>query len=115
MEAINLKALFAQFVKERRFIGNVTEKTLIWYRQSWRAFTRTVGIPEEINKRVIAEFITKLREEGLSVVSCNVYSRAINSFFSWLYENEYTAEHSKIKQLLCCIKRGDDSAGNLSL
>jgi site-specific recombinase XerD len=96
---MNLESLFAQFVKERQFIGNVTEKTVIWYRQSWRAFTRTVGTTEEINKRLLVEFITKLREQGLSVVSCNVYARAINSFLSWLHENEHTAEHFKIKQL----------------
>lgn len=79
---MNLESLFARFVKERRFIDNVTDKTLIWYRQAWRAFTRSVGTPENLDKQVLTEFVIKLRESGITATSCNVYIRAINSFLS---------------------------------
>jgi integrase/recombinase XerD len=96
---MELETLFARFVKERRFIDNVTDKTLIWYRQAWRAFTRSVGTPDKLDKQVLTEFVIKLRESGITATSCNVYIRAINSFLSWAFENGHTTEHLKIKQL----------------
>lgn len=95
---MNLDDLFAQFVKERRFLDNVTDKTIQWYWQSWKAYKRTVGT-ETIDKLVLIEFVVKLRESGISVTSVNVYTRAINSFLSWLYEGRHTADHLKIKQI----------------
>jgi len=40
-----------------------------------------------------------MRERGLSAVSCNVYICGLNSFLSWLHENDHTPERCKIKDL----------------
>jgi hypothetical protein len=40
-----------------------------------------------------------LRERGISSVSDNTYARALNSFLTRLYENDYVKEHLKIKKL----------------
>src|ERR1051325_4351822 len=96
-----MQELIEQFVKEKRFLKNVTQKTIRFYYQSLKALTRSIGNlePSALNKAVLNECVVKLRESGLSVVSCNSYIRGINSFLTWLYESEYIAEHCKIKQL----------------
>jgi integrase/recombinase XerD len=96
---MNLDELFAQFKKEKVFLKGVREKTLIWYAHSYSAFTRFMGKPEKLDKLVLKEFVTKMRESGISITSCNVYIRGFNSFLTWLFENEQTKEHLKIKQL----------------
>ena len=35
-----LDTYFAQFVRERIFLNNVTPKTREWYETAWQAFTR---------------------------------------------------------------------------
>jgi integrase/recombinase XerD len=92
-------ALFEQFVREKRLLKNVTPKTVRWYNQSWAAFTGAVGVPDKIEKHVLNQFVIKMRERGLSAVSCNVYICRVNSFLSWLHENGHTSERFKIKDL----------------
>ena len=96
-----MQELIEQFVKEKRFLKNVTQKTIRFYYQSLKALTRSIGNlePSALSKAVLNEWVVKLRESGLSVISCNSYIRGINSFLTWLYENEYTAEHLKIQVL----------------
>ena len=95
---MSLDCLFEQFVKEKRFLHNVTNNTVIWYWQSWKAFKRSVGA-DSVDKQLLTELVMKLRESGISATSVNDYTRAINSFLSWLHENGHTSEHLKIKQL----------------
>ncbi|HKF53875.1 MAG TPA: tyrosine-type recombinase/integrase [Blastocatellia bacterium] len=94
-----LSTLFEQFIREKRLLKNVTPKTVPWYNQSWVAFTQAVGIPSRIEKPILNQFVMKMRERGLSAVSCNVYICGINSFLSWLHENDHTPERFKIKDL----------------
>jgi integrase/recombinase XerD len=96
---MNLPLLFEQFIREKKYLLNVTSKTEDWYRQSWSAFTRAVGTPEIIDRNVLNEFIIKLRESGIVAKSVNTYACAINSFLSWLCENEYITVRLKIKPL----------------
>jgi len=97
---MNLEILFDQFIKERRFLKNSAEKTIRFYRQSWGRFCKSFPqLPDRLTKAHLSEFVLNMRESGLSATSCNVYIRGVNSFLSWLHENEHTAEHLKIKQL----------------
>ena len=96
---MDLSKLFAQFVKEKPFLLNVTPKTIRWYWQSWNAFTRNVGIPEYLDRFVLNEFVMKLKESGINATSVNVYVCGINSFLSWLWENNLISERLKIKYL----------------
>lgn len=65
---MNLDCLFEQFVKEKRFLHNVTNNTVIWYWQSWKAFKRSVGA-ERVDKQLLTELVMKLRESGISATS----------------------------------------------
>jgi len=93
---------FELFVKEKRFLTNVTNKTLSWYRASWAAYNhylKAENLACELNKAQLQGFMIHLRERGISAISANTYARAINSFLSWLFENDYLKEHLRIKKL----------------
>ncbi len=95
-----MEQLFEQFVREKKFLNNSSDKTILFYRDSWRALHKCFPVlPDQLTRQYLVEFITHMRERGLSPVSCNVYIRGINSFLTWLYENEHLAEHLKMKQL----------------
>lgn len=93
-----MKELFGQFLKEKTFLANVSQKTIRFYDQSFRAFTRHGG---RLDKSGLSEFVVNMRSSGLSAVSCNVYIRGINSFLTWLHENGHITERLRIKQLKC--------------
>lgn len=96
-----MQELIEQFVKEKQYLKNVTPKTVRFLYQSMYAFTRSLGEiePSSLNKAKLSEFVVKMRESGLSAISCNTYISGVNSFLTWLCENGYTSEHLKIKQL----------------
>jgi len=80
--------LFAQFVKERRFLKNVTSKTVVWYQTGFKAFMQLVpnASPATINKQALHTFIIGLRERGIAPVTCNTYAKAVNAFLKWLHD-----------------------------
>jgi hypothetical protein len=96
---MNLGELFNQFVKEKTFLAGVTPKTVRFYRQSFNAYTRSVGFIAP-DRFVLNDFVIKLREDGMSPCGTNVYIRGMNSFLSWLCENNYLGERLKIKQIV---------------
>ena len=96
-----MQELIEQFVREKRFLKNVTPKTVSFYYQSLRALTKSIGNiePSELSKGLLNDCIVKLREAGLSPRSCNTCISGWNSFLTWLYENGHTVEHLKVKEL----------------
>jgi integrase/recombinase XerD len=82
-----VSTLFEQFVRERRYLKNVTPKTVIWYEAAFQAFSRAVSVAElcDLSKPVLHEFVVALRERGVAPVSCNTYLKALNAFFAWLH------------------------------
>ena len=96
-----MQGLFDQFLKEKRFLKNITPKTAIFLCKLSKSFVRTLGEiePSSLNKAKLNEFVVRACESGLSAVSCNTYISGINSFLTWLYENGHTTEHLSIKQL----------------
>ena len=82
-----LSTLFEQFLRERRYLKNVTPKTVTWYRTAFDALTRTVAVlnAADLSKPVLPEFVVRLRERGLAPVSCNTYVKGVNSFVAWLH------------------------------
>ncbi len=95
---MHIDALFSQFKREKTYLGNVSPRTIKAYLDCERAYKRTVGdeIPNKLN---IKEFVIRLQESGIAVSTVNFYIRSLNSFLSWLFENEMTPEHLRIKPL----------------
>jgi site-specific recombinase XerD len=86
-----LSTLFEQFIRERRYLKNVTPKTVIWYQTAFDALTRTVAVsaPSDLTKPILQDSVVRLRERGLSPVSCNTYVKAINALLAWLHAEGY--------------------------
>lgn len=49
MSPFRLESLFEEFVRERRYLNNITPKTEIYYRQGWTAFNRYAQKAKEYN------------------------------------------------------------------
>jgi site-specific recombinase XerD len=94
-----LAAYFAQFVRERTYLNNVTPKTRDWYQTAWSAFQRSqVDAPSRpaaaplISRADMQHFVVHLRSRGVKPVSCNCWVRAMNAFAKWLHEQGATSE-----------------------
>jgi site-specific recombinase XerD len=94
-----LTSLFEQFLRERRYLKNVTSKTEDWYRSAFDALTRTVQIatPADLNKAALTSFVVGLRVRGLSPITCNTWAKALNAFFTWLHAEGHVAECLRIQ------------------
>jgi integrase/recombinase XerD len=66
---------FSEFVRERKFLKNVTPRTLSWYAQSWKSWQKHGGDPKS--------YVINLRESGVSATGVNSYARALNAYFRW--------------------------------
>ncbi|HZS04326.1 MAG TPA: tyrosine-type recombinase/integrase [Blastocatellia bacterium] len=92
-----MTTLFETFLKERRYLKNISPKTETYYRQAWRNWRdRTDG---QITKENTLAYIIKLREAGVTPATCNTYISALNAFFTWLHENKHLPEKIKIQKL----------------
>jgi integrase/recombinase XerD len=67
--------MFAQFIKERQYLANVSPATLRWYAESFK----WLGSPDADLK----EFVIRMREKGLKATSCNNRIRAVNAYLKW--------------------------------
>ena len=66
---------------ERRYLKNITPKTLAWYRDTFNAFSDASDALEsesDIKQRIVA-----LRTRGVSPMSVNSWLRCINAYFRW--------------------------------
>src|SRR5262249_31750572 len=96
-----LNDLFELFMKERTFIRNASPLSIKSNKHTWLRWTKCMGNRSlgELNRSLLVEFVFKLRELPIAPTTCNITIREINSFLSWLHENDYTKDHLKMKQL----------------
>jgi site-specific recombinase XerD len=68
--ATNLDTLFQQFLKERKYLRNVSPQTIEWYETAWKAFrnsaTSCPGHPAELTRSHLEEFVYTLRDDLLA-------------------------------------------------
>ncbi len=69
---------FAQFIKERKYLTNVTPATVEWYQQSF-AWLST----ESPTDADLKDFVIRMRERGLKATACNNRIRAVNAYLKW--------------------------------
>jgi site-specific recombinase XerD len=62
------------------------------------SFKKSLKI-DELSKAALQLWVLTLREEGLKITSVISYARGVNSFLSWLSENEYIQQRLQIKIL----------------
>lgn len=90
-----MEELFAQLKREKQYLNNLSRRTIKYLSWVFNRWQTLIGqMPDKTN---IKDFVIKLVEFGVSPFTTNSYIRAMNTFFTWLYENEHTKEHLKIK------------------
>jgi integrase/recombinase XerD len=96
-----LDELFQLFLKEKQYLKNLSPLTLKAFELTWLRWTKCMGKLEVtcLDKPLLINFVIKLRELPIKATTCNITIREINSFLTWLHENDYTATHLKMKQL----------------
>ena len=70
--------MFAQFIKEKQYLQNVTPATVEWYRHSLKWLSS-----DSPSKSDLQDAVMKMREKGLKATGANSAIRAINSYLHW--------------------------------
>jgi site-specific recombinase XerD len=70
--------MFERFLKERKFLKNVSERTLGWYRESFKWLGNENPTHDDLT-----DLVVRMREKGLSSASCNNRIRAVNAYLKW--------------------------------
>src|SRR5450631_1938595 len=73
-----IRGTVSDFITERRYLKNVTLKTLAWYQDAFKAFSGTLDDEAAIKHRIV-----ELRTRGVSAISVNSWLRCINAYLSW--------------------------------
>jgi hypothetical protein len=63
---------FIRFLDERRWLLNVTPKTLEWYEETFKLLRRlqpTLAEPADLTRSTLNEFVVKMRERGLCMAN----------------------------------------------
>lgn len=96
-----MRKLYEQFVRERKYLKNVTPRTEAWYWQSWTALT--TALPQDATapppKAFWTDRVAELRDRGVSPVTVNTYARAINAFLKWAHDEGHVAVRVRIPRL----------------
>lgn len=99
----SLDTLFQQFLRERRYLKNVSPDTLEWYEMAWATFRRTPieqpSEPAQLTRANLEAFVVALRDRGLRPVTCNTWVKALNAFFRWLHQRGDVAALIKLPPL----------------
>lgn len=92
-----MESLYQDFLREKRYLENLSPKTLRYYQFVFNRWTDYAGaLPDRQN---LNEFVIRIQESGVSVFTANSYIRGMNAFLSWLHANEHIPEPLRIKKL----------------
>jgi integrase/recombinase XerD len=81
------------FIRDRQYLKGVSPATVLWYRDSFRAFQGALD-----SKTSIVQRIEELMRRGVKPVSINTYLRAVNAYFRWRHI-EHAANLLRIPRL----------------
>jgi uncharacterized protein with von Willebrand factor type A (vWA) domain len=73
-----MEVQFEQFLKERKYLKNVSPRTIQWYTESFKWFSNPAPSQADLTAVVI-----RMREAGLCPSSCNNRIRAVNAYLKW--------------------------------
>jgi integrase/recombinase XerD len=99
---MEIAQLYDLFTQERRYLKNVSPKTLEWYQCSFRAFhPHLQGTPCEPQalRQALKAAVMALAVSRLQPCSVNDYLRAMNAFLRWCAEEAHLPELIKLDYL----------------
>src|SRR5258708_4094424 len=70
--------LFEQFIRERRYLQNISPSTVSWYSHALKWLPTESPTQAELKETVL-----RMREKGLKATGCNAAIRAINAYLHW--------------------------------
>jgi integrase/recombinase XerD len=73
-----IRASVHEFLEERRWLQNLTSRTLSWHAHSLKMFAGCLDNPDKAKIR-----IGELRQRGVAAISVNSYLRSVNAFWRW--------------------------------
>jgi site-specific recombinase XerD len=93
-----VEEFFEKFIRDKRYLKNLSERTISSYREVFGRWVRFVGREMPSASR-LERFVVGMREAGFTITTCNISIRSFNSFLSWLHEKGHLPDHLKIRQL----------------
>jgi integrase/recombinase XerD len=69
---------FNDFIRERRYLNNVSESTISWYTHAFKWLSS-----ESPSQEHLKETVLRMRKKGLKATGCNAAIRAINAYLHW--------------------------------
>lgn len=100
---MDIPKLFDQFVQERKYLHNVSPKTVEWYHYSFKAFTPRIAANFEdvadLKEAVKSAVMDLAASRRLQPSSVNDYLRAIRAFLTWLHAEGHITDVVKIAYL----------------
>jgi len=69
---------FTDFIRERRYLNNVSPATISWYTHAFKWLPCESPTQEQLKDTVL-----RMREKGLKATGCNAAIRAINAYLHW--------------------------------
>lgn len=69
---------FEQFLQERKYLVNVSPRTIEWY----RAALKNLGNPQP-DESALKDFVMRMRQRGRTASGCNCHIRAVNAYLKW--------------------------------
>jgi integrase/recombinase XerD len=96
---------FEQFLRERRYLGNISERSIDWYKLAFKWLESES--PDEAH---LKNCIIRMREGGLSPRSVNSYITAINSYLKWSGSSLKLKKLKAEQKVLPVYSAGDISA-----
>jgi site-specific recombinase XerD len=95
---------FSAYVEDRKYLKNVSRKTLSWFIHAWKAFGPHLE-PVLANGGRLTEglrpAITALLTRGVRPVSVNSYLTCVRAYANWLHAEGYLPEKPKVPLLKC--------------
>jgi site-specific recombinase XerD len=86
-----------QFITQGVYLRGWTTGTCRTYRQGLATLhAHTATLP---TKATLQSFVVAMRQRGLTPGGCNMYSRTINSYLTWLHAEGHVSERLRIKLL----------------
>jgi site-specific recombinase XerD len=95
-----MEVLYQQFIRERQYLLNVSDKTVEAYKWAWKAFEPALKrqARSEQGGRAILR-IAELCEDGLSAVTVNTYLRSVNALANWMVKEGHAQTLTVIPRL----------------
>jgi integrase/recombinase XerD len=88
--------LFSCFIREKEILDRCTAKTLKSYRDAWGAYKRYQGCTCDITEDRLKHFVITATQSGIKPGAVNSYARGLNSFITWLFDNEHIPKRLKV-------------------